>query len=135
MPEKHLGAELYTVRQSTKTASGVAETFKKVADIGYKSVEIAACDAAADKDIARMTQDVGLAISSAHTPWKLFLEDIDAVIDRHKTWQCVHTAVGGLPKEYYCAEGVKRFLDELAGVAEKLAAAGMDFSYHNHSRE
>jgi sugar phosphate isomerase/epimerase len=32
-------------------------------------------------------------------------------------------------------DGLKKFLDELAPIAEKLAAEGMDFSYHNHNHE
>jgi sugar phosphate isomerase/epimerase len=40
-----------------------------------------------------------------------------------------------LPKEYFSIEGLKRFVDELGPVTEKLAAAGMDFSYHNHNHE
>ena len=44
-------------------------------------------------------------------------------------------AIGGLPAEYYSLDGLQRFLDELAPVAERLAQAGMDFSYHNHNHE
>ena len=50
-------------------------------------------------------------------------------------WGCSRSAIGGLPGEYHCSEGVRRFLDELAPVAEKLGQAGLDFSYHNHSHE
>ena len=37
-----LAAQLYTVREFTKTPEGVAETFKKVRQIGYKAVQISA---------------------------------------------------------------------------------------------
>jgi sugar phosphate isomerase/epimerase len=43
--------------------------------------------------------------------------------------------VGGVPGEYHSFDGIKRFLDELGPVVEKLAAEGMDFSYHNHNME
>ena len=35
-----IGAQFYTVRESCKTLDGFAETLKKVADIGYKNVQI-----------------------------------------------------------------------------------------------
>ena len=35
-----LGAQLYTVREFTKTLSGFSETLKKVADIGYRTVQV-----------------------------------------------------------------------------------------------
>ena len=57
------------------------------------------------------------------------------MIEEHKLWNCPHPAIGGLPEDYRSADGVKRFLDELAPIAEALAAEGMDFSYHNHNWE
>ena len=35
-----LGAQLYTVRDFTKTTDDFAETLKKVADIGYRTVQV-----------------------------------------------------------------------------------------------
>ena len=67
--------------------------------------------------------------------WNEFLQDLDTVIEIHKLWKCDHPAIGGLPGEYHTPDGLKRFLDELAPIAEKLAAEGMDFSYHNHNHE
>ncbi|GAG09793.1 unnamed protein product, partial [marine sediment metagenome] len=65
-----------------------------------------------------------------------FLNDLDTVIETHKLWNCNHPAIGGLfSQEYRGADGLKKFLDELPPIAEKLAAEGMDFSYHNHSHE
>ena len=42
MKENTVGAQLYTVRQSTQTIADIAETLKKVADIGYTAVQISA---------------------------------------------------------------------------------------------
>ena len=35
-----LGAQLYTVRAFTQTLADFAETLKKVADIGYRTVQV-----------------------------------------------------------------------------------------------
>ena len=35
-----IGAQFYTVRETCKTLEGFAETLKKVADIGYRTVQI-----------------------------------------------------------------------------------------------
>jgi sugar phosphate isomerase/epimerase len=114
----------------------VAETFKKVAEIGYSNVQVSGIGGEVDpKDVARIAQDNGLEISCTHIGFNRFLEDIDGVIEQHQLWNCKHPAIGGLGAEYHCAEGVKRFIDELRPVAAKLAEAGMDFSYHNHSHE
>ncbi len=130
------GAQLYTVRQFTQTIEGVAETLKKVAAIGYKTIQISAFGRDLDpKEVAKLVEDNGLIVAATHRGWGDFLNNLDYEIEVHKLWKCAHPAIGGLPGEYHTPDGLKKFLDELAPIAEKLAAAGMDFSYHNHNHE
>jgi len=135
MSKPVLGAQLYTTREFTKTIGDVAETLKKVRAIGYTSVQISGFGPVDPKEVAKALQDTGLTVAATHVSWQRLLEDTDAVIAEHKMWNCAHPAIGGLPAEYRSIDGLKKFLDELPGVAEKLAAEGMDFSYHNHSHE
>ena len=135
MLENVVGAQLYTVREFTKDLAGVAESLKKVADIGYKTIQISGFGPADPKEVAKLCEDNGLKVVSTHRSWNAFLEDLDNEIEIHKLWKCDHPAIGSLPGEYHTPDGLKRFLDELAPVAEKLAAEGMDFSYHNHNHE
>ena len=130
-----IGAQLYTLREYEKTMPEIAKTLKKVADIGYKTVQVSGFGAADPKDVAKAAEDSGLQIVSTHINWSRFLNELDNVIAEHKLWKCVHPAIGGLPNDYFCEDGVKRFLNELGPVAEKLNKEGMDFSYHNHSHE
>ncbi len=131
-----VGAQLYTVREFTQTLEGVAETLKKVADIGYTAIQISGFGRDLDvRDIARLVEDNGLTVASTHRGWGDFLNNLDREIEIHKLWKCEHPAIGGLPGEYAGVDGLKRFLDELAPIAEKLAQEGMDFSYHNHNHE
>ena len=130
-----LGAQLYTVREFTQTIEDVAETLKKVADIGYTSIQISAFGPVDPGEVAKLVADNGLTVGATHMGWDRFLNDLDGVIETHKLWGCNHPAIGGLGGEYRSADGIRRFLDELAPVAEKLAENGMDFSYHNHNHE
>ncbi len=129
------GAQLYTVRQFTKTIEDVAATLKKVADIGYTAIQVSAFGPVEPADVAKICRDHQLTVAATHLPWQRFLEDLDGVIELHKLWGCTHPAIGGLPGEYRSRDGIRRFADELAPVAERLAAEGMDFSYHNHNHE
>ena len=135
MSRPALGAQLYTVRESTQTIEGVIETFRKVKEIGYTAVQVSGFGPLDPKDVAKAAGDAGIVVAATHVSWTRFLEDLDALIEEHKLWGCSHPAVGGMPGEYSTAEGVKRFVDELTPVAEKLASVGMDFSYHNHNHE
>ena len=135
MLENVVAAQLYTVREFTKTAKGVAETLKKVADIGYSAVQISGFGSVDPKVVAKMVEDNGLTVAATHIGWDRFLNELDVVIEEHILWKCKHPAIGGLFGEYRSLDGLKRFLDELGPVAEKLTQVGMDFSYHNHSHE
>jgi sugar phosphate isomerase/epimerase len=130
-----VGAQMYTVREYCKTLPDIAKSLKKVADIGYTAIQTSGFGPADPKDIAKLCEDNGLTIASTHVGWPEFLGDLDTLIETHKLWKCSHPAIGGLPREYYSEDGLKKFLDELAPIAEKLAAEGMDFSYHNHNHE
>ncbi len=130
-----LGAQLFTTRAFCKDIDGVRETLSKVAGIGYETVQISGFGPVDPAEVAEAVENSGLEVAATHIKWDRFLNDLDAVIDEHKMWNCSHAAIGGLPGEYHTAEGQDRFLDELGPVAEKLAGAGMDFSYHNHNWE
>lgn len=130
-----VGAQLYTVRAFTKDLRGIVDSLKKVAEIGYSAVQISGFGPVDYRQVAQAVGEAGLKVASTHESWARFQTDLDALIEQHKAYGCSHLAIGGLPKEYFCEDGVKRFLDELAPVAERLAKKGMDFSYHNHNHE
>jgi sugar phosphate isomerase/epimerase len=135
MPKFTVGAQLFSVREFCKTLEDIEKTFAKIAEIGYSHVQISGFGPVDPKDVAKLIDASPLAVSCTHLGWNRFLDDLDGVIEQHKLWNCNHLAIGGLGKEYFSLDGLKRFADELPPVAEALAAEGMDFSYHNHNHE
>ena len=135
MSEPGAGAQLYTVRDYTRTAEGVAETLRRVRAIGYRAVQVSAFGPVDPEEVARLARVHGLQIAATHFDWGEFRTDLERLIEVHRLWGCRHAAIGGLPSEYYVAGGAARFAAELAPIAERLAAAGIDFSYHNHNHE
>lgn len=130
-----IGAQLYTLREHTKTLPDIEATLKKVRAMGYPGVQISGFGPVDPAEVAKIVRDLGLEVAATHMGWKMFLDDLDRVIEIHQLWDCKHSAIGGLPSEYHSLDGLRKFADELGPVAEKLAAAGMDFSYHNHNHE
>jgi len=135
MASSVVGAQLFTLREHTKTIRDIRSTLKKVAGIGYKAVQISGFGPAEPKEVAAAVKDAGLVVGATHVGWQRFQTELDRVIEEHKLWKCTHPAIGGLPGEYRGADGLARFIAELPPVAEKLATHGMDFSYHNHAHE
>ena len=135
MSKPAIAAQLYTLRKHLQTAEDIAETLKKVKDIGYTEVQISGFGPVAPAETAQIIRDTGINVCATHVQWERFLNELDAVIEEHKMWNCKHAAVGAVPSKYRSAEGLSQFLEELKPVSERLAAEGMDFSYHNHNHE
>lgn len=132
-----LAAQLYTVRDFTKTAADLATTLRKVRDMGYTAVQVSAIGPIPHAEVKTLVDDLGLTICNTHIGYEPLWNDIDSVIVQHKLWNCQHVAIGSMPAPYRDAgeDGYKRFAVEASQVGEKLAAAGLTFSYHNHSFE
>lgn len=131
-----LAAQLYTVREHTQTAQDFAESMKKIRAIGYQAVQISAIGPIPHDEVRRICDGNGLAICNTHIGRDQLWNHIDEVIEQHRLWNCKHVAIGSMPEEYRGSEaGFKRFAQEASAVGEKLARAGLTFSYHNHSFE
>jgi sugar phosphate isomerase/epimerase len=132
-----LAAQLYTVRQFVQTAPDLAASLKKVRSIGYTAVQVSGIGPIPDADVKAMVTDVGLTICITHTSPAELWNDLDRVIARHKLWGCRHVAIGSMPQTYreQGEAGFRQFAVEASAIGERLVAAGLDFSYHNHSFE
>ena len=135
MASSVIAAQMYTVRDFTKTPADIARTLAKIRQIGYEAVQFSALGPCEPAELARMLKDNGLTCCSTHTGWNRFTGEIDKVIDEHRLWGCKHPAIGGMPNEFRSAEGILAFAGRAEQVGRKLAEAGMDFSYHNHNFE
>ena len=132
-----LAAQLYTVREFTQTAEGLASSLRRIQAIGYKAVQVSGIGPIPSAEVKQMTDDLGLSICITHTPYAILWHAPDEVIAQHHLWNCKHVAIGSMPQEYRAEgeAGIRRFATEASAVGETLAKAGLTFSYHNHSFE
>lgn len=136
MSQTVIAAQLYTIRDFTQSTADFAASMRKIRDIGYRVVQVSAIGAIADADVKRICVDNGLTICNTHVSVDQLQNDLDAVIAQHELWHCRHVAIGSMPQAYRGSEaGFRRFAALANGIGEKLAAAGLTFSYHNHSFE
>lgn len=131
-----LGVQMFTLRKYTQSESDLDGTLGRVADIGYRSIQVSAFGDISPESVARLCEKHGLEIGGTHVAWERFLNDLERVIDEHALWGCRHAAIGMIPPQTYLSlEGLRRFLDELSPVAATLREHDMTFSYHNHAHE
>jgi sugar phosphate isomerase/epimerase len=136
MSKPVLAAQLYTIRQFTQTMEGFAASMQKIREIGYTAVQVSGIGPISNEDVKRIVDAQGLVICNTHISYDALWNHLDEVIEQHRLWNCKHVAIGSMPDEFRGTEsGFRRFAAEASRVGEKLAQAGLTFSYHNHSFE
>ena len=131
-----IGAQLYTLRDSCKDLESFAETLKRVADIGYTTVQVSGtCEFEADW-LKQQLDANGLKCVLTHTAPQKLQEQLEKVCADHKHFGCGCVGLGmfplmnGDPEERY-AEFVKTYKP----IARQLKENGFYFMYHNHDQE
>jgi len=135
MAGSKIAAQLYTLREFTKTPAEIADTMKKVAQIGYESVQVSGMGRIDPHELRKIVDGEGLSICSTHTAYDRMKNETAAVIEEHYILGCKNPAVAGIPADHRNAEGFHKFAKEASEVARKLAEGGLTWSYHNHSFE
>ena len=79
MAKPRLGLQLFSMRDSEKTADDFACTMERVAEIGYRTVQVSGVGDIAHQDVARITSDNGLAIVATHIGRDRFTGDLETV--------------------------------------------------------
>lgn len=130
-----LAAQLYTLRDFLKTPAEVASALKKVRQIGYQAVQVSGLGPIEPERLGEAADQAGVRIVATHIAFDRIRSQVEQVIAEHQLWGCRHVAIGGLPAEYRSEDGYHRFAREASDAARPLVAAGLTFSYHNHSFE
>jgi sugar phosphate isomerase/epimerase len=132
-----LAAQLYTVREFTRTARDFADSMRKIRTIGYTAVQVSGIGPIAPQEVKSILDDQGLAVCITHIGYERLTRDLPAVIGEHRLWNCKHVAIGSMPGEYRAAgeDGFRRFAKDADEIGRQLREAGLTFSYHNHSFE
>ena len=131
-----IGAQFYTVREFCKDLDSFAETLKKVADIGYTTVQISGTCAFEGQWLKEQLDKNGLQCVLTHTPAKQLQEDLEQVCIDHNTFGCMNVGLGYCDFKKEDPEiTYPRFLETYKPVAQKLKENGKYFMYHNHDGE
>ena len=130
-----IAAQLYTLRDFTKTPADIARTLARVKKIGYDGVQCSALGKIEPAELARILKNEGLACVATHVKLDDLEKEPQRIIDEHKLWDCKLTAVGGFfPKEATAQTWVD-FAGKYNDIVKKFAGSGLAVGYHNHSHE
>ncbi len=136
MDDLHLAVQLYTLREHLKTPERIEATLRRVRGLGYRSVQVSGVGPIRPERLQAIVAELGLSICATHTPFERLRNDLPAVIEEHRLWDCRHVGLGAMPQEYRGSrEGLRRFAADVAPIARTLREAGLRFVYHNHHFE
>jgi sugar phosphate isomerase/epimerase len=131
MTSSTLSLQLYTVREAL--AADLRSTLERVADLGLRQVEPFGFVERAEEYAALLSQ-VGLSAPSAHA----YLLDGQAPAAFAAARRIgIGTVINPWtdPARWTSRESVEAIADELSGLVEPAAAAGLRVGYHNHEFE
>lgn len=138
MSKPIVGAQLYSLRDFCKNLEDTAKTLAKVKAIGYTTVQLSGVGPMGSdpEGLAQVIRESGLTACCTHVGFDGILNDPAKCIADHKAWGVKHVAIGSIPGQYSMdLAGIQAFAADIAKAVPTLTAAGLDFSYHNHSFE
>ncbi|MBE6704958.1 MAG: sugar phosphate isomerase/epimerase [Ruminococcaceae bacterium] len=132
-----IGAQLYGLREYTKTLEDFKETLKKVADMGYTSVQVSGTCPYEGEWLANALKETGLTCDLTHYSFDEMKADAKAVVEKHKKFGCKYIGIGCMPKagERQDKSVWKEFTDAALPVAKTMQENGAYLMYHNHAFE
>lgn len=136
-----LAAQMYTLRDFTKTPADIAKTLSRVKKMGFDAVQLSALGPIAPEELAKILKNEGLTCCATHTNPERMKNETQAVIDEHRQWGCSYTAIGGFfpfrdgAGGDVTAETWTNFATDYNSTAAKFAGSGISIGYHNHSHE
>ena len=127
-----IGAQFYTIRDYCKNLDDFSESLKKVADIGYTTVQISGTCAYEADWLAEQLKANGLTCGITHFNYDRIVNDTEKVVAEHNTFGCKHIGIGGF---FGGVAGLPKFVEEAKPAAQKIHTLGSQFMYHNHNWE
>src|ERR1700738_553921 len=134
MDKTQLGLQMYTVR--SLTAGDMLGTLRRVAELGFGSVEFAGFGGVPVRQLRETLDALGLRALGAHVQYTTFASGLQEVTDDLGVLGCEYAIVPSIPNDMRVDP---RALDELPAQLNAWGTvckqSGLRFAYHNHAYE
>jgi sugar phosphate isomerase/epimerase len=135
MSELGNGVQLYTLRELT--AKDMPGTLRKVAEIGYKAVELAGYGSLKrPQEVKKALDDAGLKAPAGHWSIEVLEKDVERIKEECQVFEMTHVVVPFIAearrKDAAGWLSTAKLLDE---ISNRFHGIGVELAYHNHSFE
>ncbi len=127
-----IGAQLYTLREFTKTKEDFTETLKKVADMGYTAVQVSGTCPYDGEWLDGALKSAGLCCPVTHYSVEEIANNSLETLEKHLKFGCKNIGIGHFDFEKH---GLDSFKEKYSGPARLYKENGAMLSYHNHHQE
>ena len=130
-----IGCQLYTLRDLTRF--DFAAAVKRVADIGYRAVELAGFgNLRTAAEVRKVLDDQGLRVAASHTAIESLEWDLDRIVDENHTLASPTIVLSFLPE--HRRRDLAGWLDSAATlnrIGKACDRQGLELAYHHHHFE
>lgn len=128
-----IGAQLYSAHKRLTTLEDFDAGLAKVAQIGYRSVQVSGTCPYEPEWLRDALQKYDLTCAITHIAPARILEETEKVVAQHAVFGCKHIGIGGMPNDMRGSlEGYEEFRRQFLPVALKMRDLGAKLQYHNH---
>lgn len=129
-----IGAQLYTLREFCENPHDFSETLKRVADIGYKNIQVSGTCAYEPEWLNNQLEINGLRCVLTHIPSDRLTDAPETVAEEHDIFGCKYIGLGHFGFNS-AAESTDCFAERFGNAAKVFKENGKYFMYHNHDHE
>lgn len=131
-----IGIQMYTVRDFIKTREGLEDTLKKLADTGYRNVQISVPPFMTVNELADMLRVYGLKADSVFCTTSEITAKAARLAEDAAALGTKVLRTDSIPAAYRkTADGYRRFAEMMNEQAAALKAVGLKYMYHFHAFE
>jgi len=132
-----IAAQMYTLRDHCETPAGIAESCRKLKDIGYTAIQASASgfSTISATELKAILDDLDMQCVATHRSMEQ-LGDAPASVAYHEELGCKYAAIGGWGWSGDETQAQwEAFIDEFSTLAKAYEGSSVKLGYHNHSHE
>lgn len=130
-----IGAQLYTLREFCQNLEDFSDTLKKVADMGYRNVQVSGVCPYEPQWLKEQLKKNNLKCVVTHIPPDRLINEPKQVSAEHEIFGCNNIGLGYYPVEDDVAKSVAQYEQSYRAVAIEMKKSGKYFMHHNHATE
>ena len=134
-----IGAQLYTVRDYTKTPANIEDTLRRIKTMGFDTIQISGFGPCDVDLLSAWIKELALDVCVTHVPWARLAgsAELKKLIAEHKKLGCDHIGLGSRPGDVFenSYKGYSHFIKKMNEISGVLKNEGITFGYHNHEFE